>query len=115
MSNFRTIPLDFRQVAQGDTFDVILQIADAYPILPGTRIVMDVRPAGDYPEPPVLSFDSATGSISTNGQQVNFQKSALAMHVRPGRFIHDILFITDGVVSKLYAGIFEITATVTTT
>ncbi len=115
MINYRTIPLDFREVAQGDTFEVTLQVAEAYPILPGTRIVMDVRPVGDYPELPVLTFDTADGSITTEGQQITLRRSATAMHVRAGRFVHDMLFITAGVTSKLYQGRFDIIATVTTT
>jgi hypothetical protein len=111
--NYRTIRLDFREVARADTFGITLAIDPAYPITPTTRILMHVKPVGDIPEQPILVFDSAAGTITIDGQDITLAQSAATMDVRPGCYTHDIRFITAGQSTTLYQGLFEITPTAT--
>jgi len=105
---YRPQRIDFLDVVRGDTFLITFGISPAYEIKPDTRITMQVRPSGDIPEAAILTFNSDNDTINIEGQDVTFHQTASAMLVRPGKFIYDIQFTTDGNTNTLYYGPFEI-------
>jgi hypothetical protein len=105
--NYIATTLNFLKVHRSDTFDVTFTIGDAYDMT-GARVKLIVKPVGDVPESPVLSFDSDNDDITITGQNLRFFKQPTDMNVRPGRFIHEIQFIKSNVTSTPYSGIFEI-------
>lgn len=101
--------INFREVYRGDTFHITLIISQAYQIKSGTHIIMQVRPTGDIPEAPILTFESIQdGGITVNGQELTFHKDPEDMQIRSGRYEFDIQFTTDNITSTLYRGLFEI-------
>lgn len=100
--------INFREVFVGDTFQIALIIAPAYPLTPQTSVEMLVRPSGDIPEAAVVHFSTADQSITISGQEITLSKSALEMAVRPGMFVYDIRFTKNSETHTLCRGLFEI-------
>lgn len=105
---YRAQKINFREVNRADHFKITFTIDPAYQLTPQTTIVMIVRPAGEVIEAPLLTFSTADGSITINGQDISFDKNPEQMAVRTGRFNHEVKFTKAGITSTLIKGIFEI-------
>ncbi|TKT89490.1 hypothetical protein [Dyadobacter frigoris] len=108
---YRPQTINFREVYRGDTFHLTdFIVSSNYEIKPTTDILMQIRPTGDIPEMPVLTFSTEeNGGITIAGQTLTFHKETSEMQlVRSGRFEYDMEFTTDNIKTTLYKGLFEI-------
>lgn len=103
---YRPQKINFREVVVGDTFHITFELSPAYEVTPETRIVLEVVPTGDIPQPAIVRMDSDEGEITKDGQKITFQKDLT--QARPGRFVHTIKFTKEGKTDTLYLGLFEL-------
>lgn len=106
--NFSRQQANFRRVVSGDSFELVLDIDPMFALTENTVVNMQVRPDGDIPQAPILTFSTSDGSITIQGQKVKFTRSAAEMKVRPGKYQYDCLFTREGETTTLFGGLFEI-------
>lgn len=105
--NFIKQEINFRKVVAGDTFDPVLEIDPAFALDPGATVVLIVKPYGDIPQEPLLTFTTGE-SIEVQGQKLIFNKPGSAMNIRPGKYQYDCQITQGGIKTTLFGGLFEI-------